>query len=199
MIEDENLKYFIQEDIYLLAEDQLATTASKVAEKVAVAPAVPIETKPMAETPKITKAETAPAPIEPIADVPKIPATPSIATPKMPQALAAPVMVHELVVLVLPMNNKDKELLKNLLLAIKKSEKDVHLINSFSELKVEYKKLISFGYLNELKYKLDLPLENYKWAAHQSSEILIASPLSALHDNRAEKTALWKCLQEKFL
>ena len=108
-------------------------------------------------------------------------------------------VTHDIVVMVLPMNSKDKELLLNLLKAINKTEKDIHLINSFSDLNVGYKMLLSFGYLNELKYKLDTPLENYKCFTHASGQILIASPLSALHDNRAEKGALWKCLQEMFL
>ncbi len=188
MIEDANLKHFITEDLFLLAED-IEDSKSAVSTKEYDSP------EPKPETVK------EPAPAAASIATPKLAApnltnttkTPSISTPK-PAAVT-----HEIVVMVLPMNSKDKELLTNLLKAIDKTEKDVHLINSFSELNVGYKKLLSFGYLNELKYKLDLPLESYKKTKHENGEVLVASPLSSLHDNRAEKAALWKCLQEMFL
>ncbi|MFT7232834.1 MAG: hypothetical protein ACI8TA_002052, partial [Cyclobacteriaceae bacterium] len=41
--------------------------------------------------------------------------------------------------------------------------------------------------------------EPYQCINNKEQEVLIASPLSALHDNKAEKTALWNCLQKMFL
>lgn len=184
-MEDINLNHFITEDLYLVAVDATTSQEDTPVSKDYATPEPIVET---AKEPVTT----------PVAE-PKM-ATPSLpSTPKTPSISVPKTVSHDIVVMVLPMNSKDKELLINLLKAIGKTEKDVHLINSFSQLNMEYKKLLSFGYLNELRYKLDLPLENYKKTTHETGEILIASPLSSLHDNRAEKGALWKCLQEMFL
>ncbi|MFY0598547.1 MAG: DNA polymerase III subunit psi [Cyclobacteriaceae bacterium] len=108
--------------------------------------------------------------------------------------------IYDIVVLVLPMNSKDRELLEKLLKAIKKTEADIKLVDSFSEFKNNFKQLLSFGYLNELKHQVDGTLENYKVSdVDGGKKVLVSAPLSTLHDNNAEKGALWKCLQEMFL
>lgn len=182
MIEDENLRYFITEDLYMVEEDAVKTKQT------------PSVQTPTSSEPTADQVADSPAPYiaNPAASSP-------LSTLKTPSISVTPQVTYDTVVMVLPMNSKDKELLNNLMKAIQKSPKDVHLLDSFSSLNVGYKRLLSFGYLNELKYKLGLPLENYTIYKHGESQILLSSPLSALHDNKAEKSALWKCLQEMFL
>jgi hypothetical protein len=177
MIEDENLKYFITEDIFILNEPAPEYENSKT-------PLIEKEEMVMETKPEITVHVEMESKIE---------------SPVIPPISAEPEEIHDLIVLVLPMNSKDKELLINLLKAIQKIEADVKLINSFSDFKGNFKKLLSFGYLNELKHQLDASMEPYQCINNKEQEVLIASPLSALHDNKAEKTALWNCLQKMFL
>ncbi|MEP0369186.1 MAG: hypothetical protein ABJN36_00560 [Cyclobacteriaceae bacterium] len=178
MIEDENLHRLFTEEIYVLDE----------AEK-----AAPIAEKPAQE--KVT----APVVEEPVNEAPEAPAPAKAEEPAPTMQKPAPVEIHDLIVLVLPMNAQDKELLHNLLKAIKKTEADIKLISSYSEFKDNCKKLLSFGYLNELKHQIDGSLETYKVMKLDDKEMLISAPLSALHNDKSAKGALWKCLQEMFL
>ncbi|WP_258104067.1 hypothetical protein [Marinoscillum sp. MHG1-6] len=170
MIEDQNLKHFITESIFVLDESQAEPKEEPPAQKEEV---VPVQPQAKVEAPKI-----------PVAKEPEPTPQPEI---------------HELVVLVFPMNSKDEQLLQNLLKAINKKRDDIKLINSFSELDANFKKLLSFGYHNELKAKLQVELAEYSPAEWKSKEILISKPLSSLHDNNVEKGKLWKALQQVFL
>ncbi|MEP4598917.1 MAG: hypothetical protein ABJZ92_22110, partial [Cyclobacteriaceae bacterium] len=114
MIEDENLHRLFTEEIYVLDE----------AEK-----AAPIAEKPAQE--KVT----APVVEEPVNEAPEAPAPAKAEEPAPTMQKPAPVEIHDLIVLVLPMNAQDKELLHNLLKAIKKTEADIKLISSYSEFK----------------------------------------------------------------
>lgn len=182
MIEDENLHRFFTEEIFVLGDEaepeQTARTQEKTEQELAPAPT------PAAELEKETLAAPLPSKVEEPAPVIEKP---------------APVELHDLIVLVLPMNTQDKELLQNLLKAIKKTEADIKLISSYSEFRGNCKKLLSFGYLNELKHQIDSSLKPYKCIKKSDMEILISAPLSALHNDKAAKGTLWKCLQEMFL
>lgn len=171
MIEPENLKYLITEEIYILDE--------KINDYTNQNESVLTVEEPITKKQK-TEAETLPLKDETAIE-------------------SKPEQIDELVILVLPMNSQDKELLNNLLKAIKKTESDIKLINTFSEFKNNFKTLVSFGYLNELKHQLDESLTTYKTATLDDKRILISSPLSTLHNNNLEKGTLWKCLQEVFL
>jgi DNA polymerase III psi subunit len=180
MIEDENLHHFISEDIFVLNDEEQEM-------------ATPVGVNPVIETPTIPPVE------EVQKTAPVIPETHVVEEPVPVIEKPTAAQVHELIVLVLPMNAQDKELLQNLLKAIKKTEADIKLINSYADFKGNCKKLLSFGYLNELKHQIDDSLEPYKVIKNQDKEMLISTPLSALHNNKPAKGALWKCLQEMFL
>lgn len=169
MIEENNLKHFIDEDIFILKEKPQPYSASPPEESKVEEPVEVIE------TPKPQLTSVVPA-VETIEEI------------------------HDLMVLVLPMNSADKELLIKLLKAIHKSEAEIKLLDSFSDFNgKKFKRLLSFGYLNELRHQVDTSLENYKTLKKGDQEILIASPISSLHTNTSEKTQLWKSLQEMFL
>lgn len=169
MIENENLKFFITEEIFILDENKVAGDGE---EKIAT------------PTPSVVKPANT--------DHSKSPTIDRIVKEKEPQP------IDDLVILVLPMNNQDKELLVNLLKAIEKTETDVKLIDSFSQYNTNFKKLISFGYLNELKHQLDDSLVEFKPFEIDGKQILIAPALSALHNNVSNKKALWECLKGIF-
>ncbi len=184
MIEDENLQYFITEDLFLVNEPAMEyeqASAPVVIAKEEV-------TAPVAEMLVQNEAEVvAPKSESPITTEPEKSAS-------QPQET-----IHELVVLVLPMNNQDKELLNNLLKAINKSNADIKLIDSFSDFKENFKILLSFGYLNELKHQMDGSITPFSWFKKGTHEILISAPLSSLHNNIADKAALWNCLKARFV
>lgn len=175
MTEDNELKYFITESLFLVNEPGL------VAEKKTVPAESPIQK------------ETEPSPAK------ATELTPTIPKVNQPEAPAAPKEVHELMVLVFPMNSQDEELLNNLLKAIKKTRADIKLINSFSDFDTNFEKLLSFGYLNELKAKVDTGITEFVNTSWDNKNVLVSLPLSALHNNNTDKGRLWKALQEKFL
>lgn len=184
MIEDENLQYFITEDLFLVNEPAMeyeqASAPEVIAKEEGTAPVVeiPVEKESVVIAPK-SEASVTPEPKKPA---------------PQPQET-----IHELMVLVLPMNNQDKELLNNLLKAINKSNADIKLIDSFSDFKENFKILLSFGYLNELKHQMDGSITPFSWFKKGTHEILISAPLSSLHNNIADKTALWNCLKARFV
>jgi hypothetical protein len=184
MIEDENLKYFITEDIFLVndpaVEDEKVSKPAVIAKEETSASEVEILVEKDAEV--IT------------------PKTESLVTQETEKSSLQPQeMIHELVVLVLPMNSQDKELLNNLLIAINKSFSDIKLIDSFSDFKENFKILLSFGYQAELQHSLNKSLLEYTPHKIGENQILISKPLSALHGSKDQKTKLWKCLKELFL
>lgn len=184
MIEDQNLQYFITEDLFLVNEPAMEN-------KPISAPV--IITKEVASVPVVE------IPVEKEAVVVAPKTEPSVTADPEKSVLQPQETIHDLVVLVLPMNSQDKELLSNLLKAINKSEANIKLINSFSDFKENFKTLLSFGYLNELKHQMDSSITPYSWFKKGTHQILVSAPLSSLHNNKADKTALWNCLKAKFI
>lgn len=127
-----------------------------------------------------------------------------MAEPKVPESIVEEpkeelkLVVHELSIWTPPLTVADKELLINILKAIKKDFHNAKLMEGIDSYESSYKQLLCFGYQKELQSKLSCNLPSYQPTAVGDKTILISVAPAELHTDKAEKGNLWKSLQTMF-
>jgi len=170
MIDEDHLPFFITEDIYIVAGDELAESPKEEAAAPKPEPAKPLVNEP----PKVYN--------PPVAETPKV-------TPK----------IHELAIWTPPLTAADKELLVKILAAIKKDFNAAHLMQGINTYEPHYKTLLCFGYQKELELKIGKSVLFYDPTVVGEKKILISVAPADLHADASQKKRLWEALQKMFL
>lgn len=113
-------------------------------------------------------------------------------------AIKKPV-IHSLAIWTPPLTLKDRELISNILKAVKEDITKAHIMEGIATYHPHYDKMVCFGYQKELELKLGCEIELYKPSVVTNKKILISAAPVDLHDSKNEKGRLWKALQEMFL
>lgn len=135
------------------------------------------------------------APAAPVAvSKPAAPAIPVIAAPAPPAAT-----VHDLAIWAPALSPADRELLTNILKAIKKDFSKAFLMEGTDSYKPHYRDLICFGYARELSSKLGSAVSVYQPVKLSEKRILLSVTPAELHADKKQKALLWEALQKMFL
>ena len=164
MIEGNNLKYLINEEIFIIDDKNypsIGTTPQQVEES----------------KPQFIKTEET---------------RPAIQTDEK-------TTVVELAVWTAPLTADDQTLLEKMLTAVAIDFKDISLLNGSDGYNHNYRKLLCFGFQEELSKKINKDISIYEPTQVEGRNILCAPPLSVLHNNQDEKRKLWTALQKFFL
>lgn len=176
MTEDNYLRYFITEDIFIVKNDNNEPEVQDPADEKPSAPAQ--------EAPVLQQKVEEPAP--------------PVVTPTTPKP-EAPASIHELAIWTPPLTSTDRELLVKILGAIKKDFNKAHLMEGINSYSPHYKTLLCFGYDKELELKLGTNLALYVPTDHASQQILCSVSPADLQADATQKKHLWEALQKMFL
>lgn len=110
-----------------------------------------------------------------------------------------PLEIHELAIWTPPLTKADRELLTNILKAIKKDFSTIFLMEGINSYQPNYHQLLCFGYHQELELKLGSRIDMYQPVTAANQKVLASVAPENLQTDKNQKALLWEALQKMFL
>lgn len=106
--------------------------------------------------------------------------------------------IYDLAIWTPPLTTKDRELLINILKAIKKDFSEALLMEGIVSYQPHFKTLLCFGYQKELELKTGKQMPIYQPVELENRVFLVSALPADLHVSKNEKSRLWTALQTIF-